>query len=210
MTTGDLTLSQIQGQLRVFMPDLAARIDMELSTTYEEFVKNIQYALDRSISYIEENPGVRLEDSEDRTTIEIVGNLQQRGYDADHDTKVNGHVDIVIRHRAGYQWLGEAKKGNGYTWVHQGFEQLCTRYSRGTPDQNQGGILIYIRTKNAKSFISKWKDHLTSHAEWQDLRFEECTEKPGLYFYTEHRHDSSGLTYRVRHMGIVLHHDPKA
>lgn len=192
------------------MPDLAARIDMELATSYQDFVKTIYSALDSSISYLEDNPGIRQEDSEDRTTIEIVGHLKQRGYDADHDTKINGHVDIVVRNRAGYKWLGEAKKHTAYPWLHQGFEQLCTRYSRGTQNQNQGGILIYIRTKDAKSVISKWKDHLTSHAEWKDLRFEECAEKPGLYFYTEHQHDSSGLPYRVRHMGIVLHHDPRA
>lgn len=102
--SGNLTLSQVQ-ENRILMPSLALRVDMELSNNYEAFVECVNSALDSIIKYMEEDPGVRANDSEDRLTIEIVGALRQAGYDANHDTKVGGHVDICVRHRCGYLWL---------------------------------------------------------------------------------------------------------
>lgn len=205
--SGSLTLKQVQ-EHRVLMPVLAQRVDMELSSTYEEFVDCVHAVLDSIINYIEENPGIRKEDSEDRLTIEIVGALRQAGFDADHDTKIGGHVDIRIRHRIGFLWLGEAKIHSDYDWLMKGFNQLSTRYARGTPNHNHGGLIIYIRAKGVARIVNEWKACLVN-AKLNGFSTEQCPKRSSLSFYSTHILDGANLPYHVRHMAVFLHYEPK-
>lgn len=205
--SGNLTLSQVQ-ENRILMPSLALRVDMELSNSYEAFVDCVNSALDSIIKFMEEDPGVRAKDSEDRLTIEIVGALRQAGYDANHDTKVGGHVDICVRHRCGYLWLGEAKIHKDYDWLIKGFNQLCTRYASGTPDHNSGGLVFYVRGKNTAEVVKNWKE-IIEKVGLNNFSISQCKSRQQLAFYTTHTHDSSGLPYTIRHVAVSLHFSPK-
>lgn len=204
----NLTLGELQGDFRPFAPELAERIDVLLAGTYDEFVRIVNTAMDRVIECLEENAEVRCNDGEDRLTIELVGLLRQRGFDAGHDSMVRGHVDIVVRHRNGYVWLAEAKiHTNDYEWIFKGFQQLCTRYSTGTPGHSSGALLIYIRDKNAARVITRWEDRLKSRH--SDLTSSQCNTRSKLAFYSQHQHLVSGLPYSVRHMAVCLHFKPE-
>lgn len=208
LNISELTLSQVQ-DLRILMPEFAVRVDMELTSTYEEFIDCLYSVLDNIISYLEENTVDRKNDSEDRLTIEIVGSLKQRGFAADHDTKIVGHVDICVRNRKGFSWLGESKIHSDYSWLLKGFNQLCTRYSNATPGHDQGGVIIFIRAKKTAAVIGEWKTRLEKSGVAENLSFESCPKRQELAFFTKHTHAGSGRTYKVRHMGVEMHFDPK-
>ena len=123
-----------------------------------DFIGQLYKDLDRVINQIERNPELRQQDGEDRLTIEIVGSLRSSGYNANHDCKTGGHVDLTVEQND-LIWLGEAKiyKDNNYLW--EGFQQLATRYSTGDTNQNSGGLLIYIFNEDAKSVMERWQSH---------------------------------------------------
>ena len=172
------------------------------SDSISQFYKD----MDKVIYQIQENPEVRQNDNEDRLTIEIVGLLRNRDYNADHDLKIGGHVDLTVR-REGFTWLGEAKiyKDNNYLW--EGFLQLTTRYSTGDANQNSGGLLIYVFDEEAKSVMGKWQDYLL-HKGLPDYSCRPC-EMRSLAFISSHRHERSGDLFHVRHMPVLLHFAPK-
>jgi len=127
----------------------------------DDLIRNLYKDIDKVISQIQENPGVRQQDNEDRLTIEIVDQLRSLGHEASHDTKIGGHADIVVR-KNDFLWLGEAKiyQHNNNLW--EGFLQLLTRYSTGDFNQENGGLLIYIRgQKDASSIMQKGSSLLT-------------------------------------------------
>ena len=46
------------------------------------------------------------------------------------------------------------------------------------------------------------------NTEFSNLKVTDCQQR-SLSFYSEHLHDISGLNYKVRHMPICLHHEPR-
>ena len=172
-----------------------------------DLIRNLYKDIDKVISQIQENPGVRQQDNEDRLTIEIVDQLRSLGHEASHDTKIGGHADIVVR-KNDFLWLGEAKiyKDNNNLW--EGFQQLLTRYSTGDSNQENSGLLIYIRAqKDASSIMQKWQKYLLGQS-LPELSVRPCKMRR-LAFISTHKHERSGQPFHVRHIPVMLLFDPK-
>jgi hypothetical protein len=196
-------------QLRVLSPDLASALDRGYTAKYDFFVENLYDDLDEMMVVIERGRDVRANDSEDRTTEEIVSFLIGRGYVATANSHQSGHCDVTVTNKAGLVWLGEAKKHSDYDYLWKGFNQLTTRYSTGTATASAGGMLIYIRTqKPGSEVLSEWRERLGIQ-ELPDYSDADCARRPGLAFYSEHKHELSGKPYKVRHMGILMKFEPK-
>jgi hypothetical protein len=196
-------------QLRALSPDLASALDRGYTNSYNFFVEKLYQDIDEVTVVIERGRDVRKDDSEDRTTEEIVSFLIGRGYAATANSHQSGHCDVTVENRAGLVWLGEAKKHSDYDYLWKGFNQLTTRYSTGSPTSTSGGMLIYIRTqKPASDVIAEWRQRLGVQS-LTDYAESDCAKRPGLSFYSQHKHEVSGLTYSVRHMGIMMSFDPK-
>ncbi len=208
--TADLLDNLSFKQMRILFPELARACERRLVETYDEFVDLLLGDIDDGLRALERNPELRQKDSEDRLTIELVNFLRARSYNATHESKHGGKVDILVEHLdRGFTWLGEAKIHSSYEYLFQGFQQLCTRYSQGTPDSNRGGLIAYVFGKNCGAVMELWKERLPGFSE-QKLEFSPCsTSRAPFSFITTHLHPSSGLPYTVRHMGVVLHFTPK-
>ncbi|TAM51363.1 MAG: hypothetical protein EPN57_19175 [Paraburkholderia sp.] len=209
MKLESLTVAQLES-LDDISPELAlvGRRLLAASRGYDEWANVLELDLLECVKMLEEDPQVRKKDGEDRLTAELITMLRSRSYDASHDEKVGGHSDIVVRHAKGFLWLGEAKIHKDYDYLMRGFNQLCTRYSRGTPDADRGALIIYARVKNAAAVVAEWRARLTS-AGVARLRQEDCKLRAEIGFRTTHEHESSGRDYKVWHVGVVLHFDPK-
>ncbi len=201
------TLAQLR-ELGALRPDLALTARRLTVCSYDEFVNVLYEDIDECIKAMEDEASLRAEDGEDRLTSDIINWLKARTYNAAHDEYVNGHSDIVVRHPSGYLWLGEAKVHGGYDHLVQGFQQLCTRYSRGTPNADKGGLVLYVRNVDCASVVAAWLTRL-QQMQLPDFWTEGCPTRKELGFYSSHTHESSGRAYKVRHMAIVLHCDPK-
>jgi HEAT repeat protein len=170
------------------------------------FISQFYKDIDKVIYQIQKNPELRQKDGEDRLTIEIVGALRSSGYNANHDCKNGGHVDLAVE-KDDFIWLGEAKiyRDNNYLW--EGFQQLTTRYSTGDTNQNSGGLLIYILKEDAKSIMKKWQEYLRNK-NLPEYSCEPCKIKSSA-FISSHRHEGSGQLFHVRHVPVLLHFAPK-
>lgn len=205
MALDTMTLGQLESQdLDPNLALLAARL---LATTYPRFIEVLYKDLDQSVTYLEETRNLRQEDGEDHLTADLIGQLQARGYDASHDQMIGGHVDIAVRHKRGFLWLGEAKIHSDYEYLWKGFNQLCGRYAPGTPGTLEGGLIIYVRNKDCAAVVAQWRKRIAEKA-LPDYAESECDARPGLAFFTTHKHTDSGLTMRVRHVAVVQHWDP--
>ena len=117
----------------------ASFMDKILIENYEDFIRQLYKDLDEVIQTLQLNRELRQKDSEDRITIDIVNILSAKGYTSSHDKKSGGHVDITVELRD-FIWFGEAKKHEAYGNLLEGFKQLCTRYTTGEVNQNNGGL----------------------------------------------------------------------
>ncbi|PZD71056.1 hypothetical protein C1752_08259 [Acaryochloris thomasi RCC1774] len=187
-------------------PSLMRMLERISVSTYEDFVDLLYDDLDWIVQQIQRNPELRQDDGEDRLTIEIVLLLNTQGYKASHDTKVGGHVDLLVE-KDRFMWIGEAKVHSGYDYLWEGFLQLATRYSIGSSNQSHGGMLIYIRRSNTRNVMEKWRQTL-SQKSLEDFSSEDCTRN-SLAFFSSHKHERSGLPLRVRHMPVMLYFEPK-
>jgi hypothetical protein len=171
----------------------------------DDLIRNLYKDIDQVISQIQKNPELRQKDTEDRLTIEIVNLLGSLGHEASHDTKTGGHADIVVT-KNDFLWIGEAKfyRGNNYLWG--GFQQLVTRYSTGDSNQENGGLLIYILNKDARSIMQNWQNYLLEQS-LPDLSVRPCKMK-SLAFISTHKHERSGQAFHVRHIPVMLHFAP--
>jgi hypothetical protein len=203
---GNLSLNTLQ-KYEKFMPELGGFISRLLVRNYDEFIEVLYKSIDNIIFRMQESPKLYQSDKqEDRLTVEIKNQLICMGYDASHDTKVGGHVDLVVR-KAEYLWIGEAKIHRDYEYLWQGFQQLNTRYSTGDCNQKDGGLLIYIFANNSKGIMQKWQEHLLCK-NLPNYRFELCKTRP-LTFFSFHTHEKSGEAFRIRHMPIMLYFKPE-
>ncbi|HDR9038880.1 TPA: hypothetical protein QDB07_006457 [Burkholderia vietnamiensis] len=209
MKLESLTVADLEGYDEI-NPELALVARRLLAPTrgYEVWSDVLELDLLQCIKMLEEDPQIRAKDGEDRLTAEIITMLRSRSYDASHDEKVGGHSDIVVRHAKGYLWLGEAKIHSTYDYLLQGFNQLCTRYSRGTPDSDRGSLIVYTRVQDVGAVIQKWRAHLGDQ-KIAEFVADDCPHRKEVGFRSKHKHDSSGRDYRVWHVGVVLHFDPK-
>lgn len=202
-----LSLKEMQG-LKAIRPDLAVIAARLLVSSYVEFVEVLYNDIDLCIKHIENDPKIRQNDAEDRLTADIIGMLAAANYDVSHDETIGGHSDIVVKHQLGYLWVGEAKIHTSYEKLNDGFNQLTTRYLRGTPNADQGGLIIYIFNSNVANVVKTWAKRL------DEMRLpcyasKPCDKRKELAFYTDQKHASSGLMVKIRHLGVNLHWNPK-
>jgi hypothetical protein len=207
MSLGDMSLATL-ASLGDLHPTYARVVQRMLVASYPAFVDLLHKDIDACVGILEEDPGARGESGEDFLTTEIAGMLRCMSYDARREERVGGHADLVVRHAQGYLWVCEAKVHGAYDHLLQGFNQLVTRYSLGTPNCDLGGVLIYIRNKNAAAVVANWKTHLTVHG-GPGLVFETCNARDDLAFYSTHNHERTGRPFKIRHMGVVLNFDPQ-
>lgn len=180
-----------------------------LADTQDEFIDVLYKDLDQLIQILQERKQVYFDASEDAITMYLVDLLRQRGYQVEHDTKIGGHVDIVIRGKnPDFLWLGEAKRDRGSGWLEEGMQQLCTRYSDGTRGRNHGGIIVYVQGKFAARIFKTWRERLTSSTDFDEIALTDCSRNPSAAFVSTHNHETSGLPYHVRHMAVALFHSP--
>lgn len=161
------------------------------------------------------------QNGEDLINTVICDMLEMVGWIARHDTSVNGHADIVVELPfEKYQWIGEGKINNGNSAIYGGFKQLVYRYSTGQDNENAGGVLIYINNspKSQLDILNSWRRFLSDKKETLADNSNKmphvetiCTDDPNnsLAFYSCHKHPSSGLDYKVRHMVLDFRHQPR-
>lgn len=177
--------------------------------SYEFFLETLYADLESCLKRIEEDPKVRADDGEDRISQEIISMLVAMNYDASHDETVGGHSDIVVRAGKDFLFVGEAKIHKDYDYLLKGWNQLTTRYMRGTPHADHGALIVYVRVKNCASVVEKWAEHLDDQ-KLTDYKRGTCPVRQELGFRTEHKHESSGRTVHVRHIAVSMHWNPAA
>lgn len=171
--------------------------------TYQDFVSQLYADLDESIYALQATSDLRQKDCEDRISQDILVGLSQKGYQANHDTKTGGHVDLSIR-LGDHSWIGEAKKDGNF---NEGLLQLATRYvqASGNFAHDQGGLLFYmVRTTDVLGKLHQWRAQLTA----EGYTCFDCT-KNRLAFYSTHKLEGSGTDFTVRTMAVSLYHQPK-
>ncbi|WP_302175065.1 hypothetical protein [uncultured Hydrogenophaga sp.] len=171
--------------------------------TYQDFISQLYSDLDEAIYALQSSLELRQKDSEDRISQDILIGLSQKGYQATHDTKTGGHVDLSIR-LGDHSWIGEAKKDGNFS---EGFLQLATRYvqASGNFAHDQGGLLFYlVQTPDALGKLSGWRAKLTAEG---NTCFD-CT-KNRLAFFSTHKLEGPGTDFTVRTMAVSLYHKPK-
>ena len=214
------TLSNKEIRRRSFTPNVSS---------YQEFLDflydDIDFVIDRLSRHRDKySEGMRTnpKQGEDLINSTICDILTGRGWEAEHDTHINGNADIVVSIKyEPYEWIGEAKIRSGNKNLDKGIKQLIHRYSTGRDYQTSGGMIIYVKDSDvkAKKMLDDWKSYLLKpdlnivNKEGLPtllppaLRVEKCPEKQ-LVFYSYHEHPSSGLEYTVRHTIIDFRHDP--
>lgn len=204
---GDYSLNDLK-VLAPHIPGIGNFINRLLADSYEDFIEALRIDIDEIVSKLQENPELLSEDGEDRLTSEIKRSLTHMGYKATHDEKIGGHSDLAVRGQKNYLWIGEAKIHSSYDYLYQGFQQLTTRYSTGDVNQDQGGMLIYIRNRDANAVVTNWRQHLRDKT-LDSFEESDCKHRPNFAFITKHNHSRSGTPFTVRHIGVILGFDPQ-
>lgn len=196
------------GDIRPDLAQVGRRMLINVRT-YDYFLEVLYDDLEACLKKIEEDPKVRLKDSEDRLSQEIIGMLHSMNYDAGHDELLGGHSDVVVRAGKDYLFVGEAKIHASYDYLLKGWNQLTTRYLRGTPNADQGALIVYVRVQDCASVVGKWATHLDGQ-KLPDYKRTPCPVRKELGFRTTHKHFSSGREVTVRHMALNMHWAPLA
>lgn len=197
-------------QVKELWPDLDRAFSRRLIKTYGEFVSTLLLDVDDGIAQLETNPELRQKDSEDRLTIDLVNHLRTKSYNATHESKQGGKIDLLVENiDKGFIWRCEAKIHSSYEYLFEGFQQLCTRYNRGTPKSNHGGFISYVRVADCARVMRTWQSKLPEFL-GAPIEIVPCpSDRRDLSFISTHTAVDSGLPYTVRHMGVALHFDPQ-
>jgi hypothetical protein len=188
------------------IPEFAGFPSRILAETYDEFIQVLYEDIDKITYLLQENPELHQNDTEDRLTLDIMRSLRCLGYNASHESKIGGHADLVVR-KGKFIWIGEAKIHHDYEYLWKGFQQLTTRYSTGDNNQNDGGLLIYIKVRNAKEVVEKWQELLASK-DLPGYLMQPCKARD-ICFFSIHQHQRSGRNFKVRHIPIILYFNPQ-
>jgi hypothetical protein len=184
-----------------------AALNYVLAQNHEDRVEAVRMALDYACNELEKNRHNKQGLSEDQLTTEICSFLNALGFQAAHDEQIGGHCDIVIKGIELFRWLAEAKMHDAYKWLDKGFKQLSTRYSTGVSGQDNGEVIVYCFNKDAKAMLKKWRAELQMRN--KDIRIQDSDCGNPLLFCSSHKHDVSGLEFRIRHKAVALHWQPE-
>lgn len=185
-------------------PMLGRHIQRSTVSTYAQFIECLTDDFDDACGMLQERHDQYFDKKEDLITSVLVISLASMGYNATHDTKIGGHVDVVVRgKKPSHLWLGEAKRDTSLQWIKDGFDQLCERYATGDPSQNCGALIIYCQKGDAAGCLSNWGEKLKALS-LDGFSSKDCTKKPRLAFLSEHKLPSSGTAYKIRHVAVNL------
>jgi len=180
-------------------------VQQDLAPTYEVFCNCVERkVLDIALD-MERNKKNLLSLGEDPRTTIIGIALKAAGFDAEHDTNRNGHVDLLVKNGR-YEWMAEAKNDNGPAYIMEGFRQLVDRYADGNPNSSSGALLIYTDKANKSTLLDNWIKHVSDYYEYPISNAEKCMET--LTSRTTHVSEATGLNYRVRHIPISFYYKP--
>ncbi|WP_016834616.1 hypothetical protein [Herbaspirillum lusitanum] len=181
----------------------------QLVSSYEEFVEVLYDDLDLVISKLESNPQYYADDGEDKITNAMANMLTMTYYDASHGSTAGGSVDLTVKGKNPlWTWIGEAKIFSSITDLKEGFLQLTTRYRTGSPNNSQGGILAFTKRPLAADLMRDWQNTVRDMS-LPDFSERICERRSGLAFYTTHKHEASGIPFRIRHNAVSLYFHPK-
>lgn len=180
---------------------LAIMLDLYEADSFEQQCRVTERAIDFCCRFLQENKQHKYNLGEDQLTVDIIGQLKALSFDAEHDTQVGGHCDILVRGKKGFLWIAESKKHNSYEWLLEGFNQLCSRYLTGVDGQDTGDLIIFCTNRNAMSVLKTWFEKISSVD--RDFTFDE-SEIDSLVFRSTHSHEGSGRKIKVRHKMVVL------
>lgn len=198
------------------LQDLFARYSQEpllsslkylAATDYDDKFAALEQLVDRCYRTLVDDRADVHGESEDQLSIRIVQMLKFANVQAEHDTKVGGHCDIVVKGPDSFLWIGEAKIHKSYQWLEDGFMQLTTRYATGAKGRNRGEIIIYHTRGNSVSVLREWMKKVCE--EFSDVDVTEDINDGELCFRTVHNCPNSGLPFHVRHSIVPLMFDPK-
>lgn len=179
--------------------------------TYAEFVEALYDDIRDAVAYISLSPQHFLNESEDATTHRLMGVLYGKGYRCSQ-TNAGGNIDITVENIVlSFRWIGEAKKFESLPNLREGYLQLATRYIPGTDETGigYGGLIAYLRRPDAATLMADWRKEFESMEVTSGCSIQSCTRLPGRAFKSEHKHDSSGLPFRVWHLCVQLYHKPQ-
>jgi hypothetical protein len=210
MSKNKLTLAKIEtlASNDVFIANLLRRIATQ---TYEEFLDVLYDDLMLAVHRLEQNPQHYREEHEDATTQRLLDILFGMSYTASHDMQSGGNVDVTIEFtQKRMRWIGEAKRFNSVSDMRAGYLQLATRYTpgAGAVDSAYGGLIGYLRRKNAAGCMDTWKSHFATEVE-TDAKFEPCSRRGSLGFISETSHQALGIPFKVWHLCVVLYFQPQ-
>lgn len=191
-------------------PVIAGFFNRHWATSYDDFLSALYDDIREGVVEIVKVKHLIVDEGEDSTTTKLQLFLKGMGY-ACSFTVSGGNVDIEVR-RNSFSWIGEAKRYTQVSAVKEGFLQLTTRYAPPINGSGiaYGGLLAYLRLPDAKGKMDDWKEALKkSFPNASDCAFSDCTRFGPLGFYSEHVHESYGTPFRVWHVCVPLHHDPK-
>jgi hypothetical protein len=214
------TESETLAMLRVSHPNANRLVTKMLGIQngqydYGLFINLVFEIIDECIEAIQQDRSLRQKhkdvQSEDLITAEIKNMINRTGvFSAKLGEQRSGACDLIITcDSKKFEWSAEAKIHSDYKYLADGFRQITTRYTDGDFNNTNGGFLIYVWNKDVNSVMELWKNFLNSLAnEFTNITFDTCPRRP-LSFYSWHKHDVSGLDFKVRHMPICLNHEPR-
>ena len=175
-----------------------------ISIDYKDFWLLLEELLDSTVSDLASRRNNLQSSSEDALTDQVVSSLRRTGLTASRETQASGHCDVTVQTPSGFLYLGEAKIFSSYVKLVDGYKQLLDRYSSGLPEQSQGFMLIYFFVADVRARMEKWCVRLRQERAGVSARL----EPQSLVMHSAEPHQSTGLSYQVRHFAYPLLHNP--
>lgn len=197
------TYAQVDPMVKGFLDRYKVR-------NFSEFLESLYNDICDAVVHIEKTPQFFETESEDATTMRLIGILYGKGYQCDQKNS-GGNVDIVVENiRLGYKWIGEAKKFESVAKLREGYLQLSTRYVAGKDlsGTSYGGLIAYLRRPNAVALMASWHNHFLT-LDMPDLVTRPCSRFGPFAFNSQHLHLASGLPFKVWHVCVQLYHAPE-
>jgi hypothetical protein len=182
-------------------------LDWQLATSFSERYKLVRKAVDNCYIQLNESRHIykREKTNEDLLSLQVIGMLKSAGIHSEHDPQLGGHVDIVVRGKDNFLWIGEAKIYNGPAYLTCGFSQLSDRYGSAQNGRNEGEIVIYCWDKNAWKCLAKWEKRVLTVAAHLDVKITVPLESKSLEFWTSHNCPTTGINFDTRHKIVPLY-----
>lgn len=173
---------------------------------YDSFVEAVINEVENCVRLLQENPELHFTQTEDQITIQIRNMLVMRNYDAEHDVKHGGHVDLKVKLND-YVFILEAKIYSSYSYLWEGWLQLTTRYASGDFNNKKNAILIYIQEQpNARQIMERWAQYIKSQNPCATITHRKEGKLPII---SKHILDKTGLEFEIFHIPVMLYFKPE-